>query len=93
MANVKRKMIEIDEEKCTGCKVCMKVCPHHVIEMIDKKAQAARLERCVECGACDLNCEFGAITVTKGTGCLFAIVREDILKIRGKGCGCGDGCC
>jgi len=42
-----------------------------------------------------LNCEFDAIEVTKGTGCLDAIIKEDILKItpKGTGCGCDDSCC
>jgi len=47
------------------------------------------IDKCIECGACQLNCESDAINVTKGTGCLFAIIIEDILKIKGKGCGCG----
>ena len=86
-------MIAFDREKCTGCGVCVKVCPHGVIALQDRKAVPVRLDRCIECGACQLNCEFGAIDVTKGTGCLASIVKEDILKIKKKGCGCGDGCC
>ena len=86
-------MIEFDKEKCMGCKVCVKVCPHRVISMIEGKAETVNIERCIECGACELNCEFDAIKVTKGTGCLVAIIKEDILKIVPKGCGCGDGCC
>jgi len=86
-------MITFDKEKCTGCSVCVNVCPHHVIELVDKKAVPKVIERCVECGACQLNCEFDAITVTKGTGCLSAIIWEDILKLRAKGCGCGSGGC
>lgn len=86
-------MIEFNKDKCTGCMVCPKVCPHRVIVMVDGKAEPVNIEKCIECGACQLNCEFDAIIVTKGTGCLFAIVKEDILKIKGKGCGCGDDCC
>lgn len=86
-------MIEFDKEKCTGCRVCTTVCPHGVISMINGKAAPTNIEKCIECGACQLNCEFDAIKVTKGTGCLVAIIKEDILKIKGKGCGCSDGCC
>ncbi|MCP3972173.1 MAG: hypothetical protein GY717_17985 [Rhodobacteraceae bacterium] len=46
--------------------------------------------RCIECAACQLNCREDAIVVTKGTGCLVAIIREDILKLRSPvagGCG------
>ncbi|OIO38310.1 MAG: hypothetical protein AUJ75_03035 [Candidatus Omnitrophica bacterium CG1_02_49_10] len=84
-------MIEFDKVKCTACGVCVKVCPHGVIAIRDKKAIPVNIDRCIECGACKLNCEFGAIEVTVGTGCLFAIFKEDILKIKGKGCGCGGG--
>lgn len=93
-------MINFDNEKCTGCNVCVNVCPHDVIKLENKKAVLADYESCMECGACQLNCEYGAIELTKGTGCLFAIIKEDILKIapKGTGCGCADitsnkGCC
>lgn len=86
-------MINFDQGKCRGCGVCPKVCPHGVISLVGKKAVPVNLEKCIECGACQLNCDWEAIKVTKGTGCLVAIIKEDILKIKGKGCGCGDGCC
>ena len=74
-------MITLDQEVCTGCGMCAKVCPHRVFEFRDKEAVLAFEERCIECGACQLNCHGGAIEVTKGTGCLYAIVREDILHL------------
>jgi len=85
-------MITFDKQKCTGCNVCANVCPQQVISMVDKKAEMRDYKSCMECGACQLNCEYDAIEVTKGTGCLGAIIREDILKItpKGTGCGCGD---
>jgi NAD-dependent dihydropyrimidine dehydrogenase PreA subunit len=81
-------MIVINKEKCTACEICVYVCPHHVIEMNNKTAFLANPERCIECGACQLNCSFEAISVTKGTGCLVSIIKEDILKIEEKGCAC-----
>jgi Fe-S-cluster-containing hydrogenase component 2 len=59
-----------------------------VLELSGKKARMTDYESCMECGACQLNCEYGAVDVTKGTGCLFAIIKEDILKITPKGTGC-----
>ena len=32
-------------------------------------------------GACQLNCHDNAIVVTKGTGCLLMIIKEDVLRI------------
>ena len=93
-------MIRVIEEVCNGCGICVKVCPHGVLAMQKpagipaRKAAMAVLvaeERCIECGACQLNCGDDAIVVTKGTGCLVAIVRDDILKLKRNqaSCGCG----
>ena len=73
-------MIAHDREACSGCGTCIKICPHRVLALSNKKALLAFEERCIECGACQLNCPDAAIEVTKGTGCLFTIIREDILK-------------
>ncbi len=75
-------MIRLDSSACTGCGACVKVCPHRVLELRDKVAVLTAEERCIECGACQLNCHDGAIDVTKGTGCLGIIIKEDILGIR-----------
>ena len=82
-------MITLDQNACSGCGTCVKICPHRVLELNNKKARLAVEERCIECGACQLNCQDDAIEVTKGTGCLFAIIREDILKLNSASCGCG----
>ena len=82
-------MIALNEAACTGCGTCAKVCPHGVLGLREKKARLVAEERCIECGACQLNCHDDAIQVTKGTGCLVVIIREDILKLDKKGCGCG----
>ncbi|MCP4654256.1 MAG: 4Fe-4S dicluster domain-containing protein [bacterium] len=84
-------MITLDQAACTGCGTCVKVCPHFVLELRELKAVLASEERCIECAACQLNCLEGAIEVTKGTGCLVAIIREDILKLDGAAASCGCG--
>lgn len=67
-----------DSDKCTGCKRCTEVCPHAVFEIRDRKARITDRDRCMECGACALNCEFGALTVGSGVGCAAAIIRSMI---------------
>ncbi len=84
-------MITLNAEACTGCGLCVKVCPHRVLELRQKRAELAAEQRCIECAACQLNCHADAIEVTKGTGCLVAIIMEDVLKLKqsGQSCGCG----
>jgi len=84
-------MITIDRGRCTGCGVCIHVCAREVLSLEARHAVVRDYPACLECGACQLNCPADAIEVTKGTGCLLAILREDILKIAppGSGCGCG----
>jgi len=38
-------------------------------------ARVVRPDACMECGACQINCPFGAILVDSGTGCASAMIR------------------
>jgi len=80
-------MIRIDDALCNGCGTCVMVCPHTVLAIEDRRAVLVNRGRCIECGACQLNCAPGAMHVTKGTGCLVAIIKEDILRLEPEGCG------
>ena len=79
--------LEYDDAKCTGCRRCTEVCPHGVFEMNGKKAIMAARDLCIECGACQNNCEDGAITVTAGVGCAAAIIYGMITGDEPQ-CGC-----
>ena len=74
--------LRIDKELCTGCGVCVEVCPRETLELRDGKSTIAVLDRCMECGACQLNCKYGAISVQAGVGCAAALTRS--LKRSGK---------
>lgn len=55
--------ILIDEEKCNGCKMCVKACYVDVIvwdETIEKPL-AKYPEECATCSWCELSCSVGAI--------------------------------
>jgi NAD-dependent dihydropyrimidine dehydrogenase PreA subunit len=86
--------LAISAEACTGCRACLEVCPHGVLEMRAGKAAIRDRGLCMECGACARNCPFGAIAVSAGVGCAAAII---IGKLTGSSpsCGCGSGtpCC
>ena len=48
-----------DQDKCVGCKACMKIgCP--AISMVDGKAKIDATQ-CVGCGVCEQLCKFGAL--------------------------------
>jgi len=53
-------MIQIDLEKCTGCKTCEVVCQVKAIRVIKKNAKTN--EGCVNCGACAKVCPENALT-------------------------------
>jgi len=88
--------IKIDSEKCTGCGMCIEVCPHSVFLMSEKKAAICDRDACMECGACALNCPVRAISVKKGVGCAFAIING-IMHGTEPNCDCSGGgsssCC
>jgi ferredoxin len=60
---MKRKIIAIDTEKCTGCGLCIPNCPEGAIQMIDGKARLVSDLFCDGLGACLGHCPEGAITV------------------------------
>ena len=62
---VKRKIIEINEEKCNGCGLCIPNCPEGAIQMIDGKARLISDLFCDGLGACLGHCPQGAITIVE----------------------------
>ena len=60
---VKRKIIKIDEEKCTGCGLCVPNCAEGAIKIINGKARLTSDVLCDGLGACLGHCPEGAITI------------------------------
>lgn len=67
--------LELDQEMCNGCGMCIKVCPHEVFAMNKGKAFILDRDFCMECGACSLNCPTKAISVNSGVGCAAGIIQ------------------
>jgi len=60
---MKRKIISISEEKCTGCGQCIPDCPEGALQVIDGKARLVSDLFCDGLGACIGTCPEGAISV------------------------------
>lgn len=52
----------IDREKCTGCGLCVQVCPSRTISIIDNKALVTG-DRSLNCGHCAAVCPVNAVQV------------------------------
>lgn len=70
--------VDIDYEKCSGCLVCIKICPasalvknNNKLVMNSKKPtmKPAELNECMACGDCAAICSENAIVVKKSLQC------------------------
>ena len=80
----------IDTSKCTGCGMCLEVCPHNVFKMNGKAAMIVDRDACMECGACARNCPLAVIKVDAGVGCASGLINEWLMErnVRGLGKAC-----
>jgi ferredoxin len=60
---MKRRIIKIDDDKCTGCGNCIPDCPEGALQLIDGKARLVSDLFCDGLGACIGSCPEGAISV------------------------------
>ena len=60
---MKRNIINIDEEKCNGCGLCVNACHEGALQMVDGKARLISDTYCDGLGACLPECPTGAITI------------------------------
>jgi Pyruvate/2-oxoacid:ferredoxin oxidoreductase delta subunit len=60
---IKRKIINIDDEKCNGCGECVAACAEGAIELVDGKARLVAEHYCDGLAACLGECPQGAITM------------------------------
>jgi NADH:ubiquinone oxidoreductase subunit F (NADH-binding) len=53
----------IDEEKCTGCMVCLRSCSVNAISGEKQKPHKIDVEKCIKCGSCFEVCRFDAVII------------------------------
>ncbi len=84
-----KNTLEYNPEMCTGCEMCIDVCPHGVFAMNSRTAEIQRKEACMECGACQINCPSDAIKVDSGVGCAAAMIFSALTRRKTVTC-CSD---
>ncbi len=55
-AKKKIKEIVINTNWCKGCRICVSVCPKHVLAMDQLVATVVDLDSCIVCGLCEMSC-------------------------------------
>ena len=53
----------IDDGLCTGCGLCIALCPTSALALDNKRALLAMPDRCTYCQACEDSCPEGAISL------------------------------
>lgn len=68
-----KRKVHIDKEKCKGCGLCVHVCPHNALVLLDevnmkglKYVAVPDPDKCTGCGLCYIVCPDCALEVKEG---------------------------
>jgi NAD-dependent dihydropyrimidine dehydrogenase PreA subunit len=57
----KMSLPQITMQRCTGCGLCVEVCPTRAVELARNRPVIVRPEACTYCDVCESYCPEGAI--------------------------------
>jgi ferredoxin len=57
-------MAKVDSEACSGCEVCVDMCPMEAIE-VDDDVACIDEDRCIGCGVCAYHCTTEALSLER----------------------------
>jgi Pyruvate/2-oxoacid:ferredoxin oxidoreductase delta subunit len=85
--NINRPKAIVDITYCTGCEVCVQVCPVDCIEIAESELNFNGIaeidgEICTGCNLCAIDCPWEAISMIKSDGS-YNNYGKQLIKMRG----------
>jgi len=74
--------LRLDPDRCTGCGVCVEVCPQQLLEVVDGVMRPGDLARCMGCFGCEDECRRGAVRLVRAPPNVDRVVVEPPPEVR-----------